>query len=197
MTWLDDELARNPVPVRPKIPARYADASIRMIPESHPLRQLSWRYLTEFADHAAKGIAPVYLGPTGEYKTYSAAVIAGLVGARVGTQFVSVPETFTLLDLDRHSAATRDTLQGVMRIPFLVLDDFFWVAKGSWAAQTLEAILAARFAECRPTLITGNLVLPAGQEFEALSSQYSPLLARRLRDAGGPFVALLDVGQSG
>jgi len=197
MTWLDAELARNPEPVPPRIPTRYASARFPGIPVTHPLHKLIWEYLTEFYEYANKGIAPVLLGPTGEYKTYAAAVVAGTVGQRVETEFVSVPDTFTLLELDRFSADTRERLQRLMRVPFLVLDDFFWPKQGSWSSETLQAVLAARFGECRPTLITGNLELPVGKEFESLSSQYSPLLARRLRDAGGPFVALLDVAQSG
>ena len=197
MSWLDTELARNPEPVPPTLPERYKGARFTTIPESHPLRALVWRYMDEFYEHASAGIAPVLLGPAGEYKTYAAAVIAGTVGQRVETEFVSVPDQFMLLELDRYSAATKDRLERIMRVPMLVLDDFFWPERGSWASKTLQAVFAARFGECRPTLITGNLELPVGREFATLSETYSPLLARRLRDAGGPFVALLDVAQSG
>lgn len=195
MNWLDEELAKNPQPRPPAIPERYRGASLAGIPKDHPLRDLTFRYLVEFYDHAARGVAPLLLGPTGHWKTYAAAAVANGVGSVVETEFVSVPDEFTLLVADRFSADTRERLARLMSVPFLVLDDLFWIRRDSWEAQTLVAVLAARFNGLRPTLITGNLELPPGREFDTLAASWGPLVARRLRDAAGEFCALLDVGQ--
>ncbi len=195
MTWLDEELARNPSPRPPAIPERYRTASLTGIPKDHPLRALTFNYLVDFYDHAAKGVAPLLLGATGHWKTYSAAVVALTVGERLETEFVSVPDEFTLLAADRFSDSTRERMARMMSVPFLVLDDFFWPTRESWESRQLVAVLAARFNGLRPTMITGNLELPAGREFDTLAATWGPLVARRLRDAAGDFAALLDVGQ--
>lgn len=193
MTWLDEELRLHPQPVRAvRLPERYRHAQVTHIPEAHPLRDVTLRYVSEFFDQAARGIAPVLLGPTAEWKTYCAAAIVGLVGAQLQAEFFSVPDECAMLAIDRYSAATRDRLAGLMTVPFLVLDDFFWPDQQSWEFKQLVSVFVARFNNLRPTLITGNLVLPEGQEFETLVNSYGPLLTRRIREAGGSFIALLD-----
>jgi len=191
-TWLDEVVATNPVPPALVLPLRYATAEFEALPEG-AVRDVTRRYLLEFYDAAPAGHAPLFLGAAREWKTYAAAVIARAAAAvGVETVFVSVPDEMLRLETQRFTAATQATLDRWMRVPLLVLDDAFRPEPGSWAMNTLIAVFGARFNALRPTLLTGNLALPADVPvFEAVGLRYGPLFARRLEDASVGFRVLI------
>lgn len=183
MSWLAAHVTENPGVSDLDIPLRYEKASLERIPKT--LKPAVTEYLNEFWTVAAAGLAPVFLGRSRTGKTMAAAVIARIVHATVplDVKWCSAPgwaaEPFN------------QSLDMLRRAPLLVLDDLQAITKESRAFTGLQAVLSSRFDALRPTIITGNIYLPHGKEWETLGDLYGPALARRLQDAGKGFTVLL------
>ena len=190
MTWLEDARFSGSTALE-GLPPRFAEATFAQLPQI-VVRDVVKDYLTQFWSVAPKGIAPVFLGPARSWKTFGAVVIARTVHANagLGVEFVNCPRQLMKLDLHRYTELTRRTIRRWESVPFLVLDDFGVIEKGSFKADVLTALAANRFDMCRPTLWTANIDLVEGQEFDTIAMLYSPLLSRRLQDCSTGFVAL-------
>lgn len=161
------------------IPAMFRDATWAGLPDGK-IKDTTKRYLENFTEARAAGIAPMYLGKARTWKTSAACVIALAVADRGGldTQFVSVPEWMADFTLDRFGRANED-LYRWRTVSFLVLDDFAQIPPDGDAAAVLVGVVAARFNAKLPTIWTGNLAVASGQELKALH-RYGPLFSRRV-----------------
>lgn len=178
MTWLDTERTRNPHPIPVVIPERFVGAQISGIPDK-TLRATSKKFLQDFYNVAAQGIAPVFLGATGQYKTFAAAAIANLTSPVAETYWVNCPEDIGRLSLARFTPETVRTIDRWSTVPFLIMDDFAINPKG-FGAEVLQIIASARFAATRPTLWTGNV----SPDWDQITAAYGAMFSRRLRDGG-------------
>ena len=191
MSWLDDAVREYPGEKVCALPVRYQYPRLESLPHE-ALRAVVTRYLADFWALAEVGRAPLFLGKAQEGKTFAAALIAKTVAAAgIETTFVSCPDAFMRLDLNRFGPGTAARLTQWGAVPFLVLDDLFQLAVGSWSLATATALLFERFNACRPTIVTGNLELPQGAEFAALGQQFGVPLARRLQESAEGFTVLL------
>lgn len=179
--WLRDAIEPSPslVGVAP-VPGQFRDATLDGIP-SEPLRVLLRKYGSEFWDAAARGVAPLFVGPPGTYKSYAAAVLCTQLHQRGGirTEWCTVPVQLTKLERMRFTANTDDTIERWKDCPFLVCDDFAMVRLNSWQHDVLIEIAMARFEAQKPTLWTGNVVLAPGNT-QALTDAVGAQLSRRL-----------------
>jgi len=190
MTWLDLWRAQHPTPAPLVLPERYQQARLEKC--SPVQRECIHKYLQQFWEVAPQGRAPIFLGESGVGKSMAAAVLITLLHERAkldmrwesAGQWVVKDRT---LPREEHASWVRKMQQ----IPILVLDDihFVTVAEVSTFA-VLTAVLTGRWDACKPTIITANLSLPAGTEWDALATIYTAALARRMRDAGEGFTVL-------
>lgn len=181
--WLREAVEPSPLLVGPPpVPGQFADASLNDIP-SEPLKGLLKRYGSEFWDAAARGAAPLLVGPPGTYKSYAAAVLCKQLHARVGirTEWCTVPVQLTKLERMRFTANTDDQIERWKSCAFLVCDDFAMVRLNSWQHDVLVEIAMARFEAQKPTLWTGNVVLAQGNT-QALTDAVGAQLSRRLME---------------
>lgn len=164
----------------PPVPFQFKDATLERIP-SVPLQQLVRRYGGAFWDEAAKGTAPLLLGPPGTYKSYAAAVLVRRLHAKacIKTAWCTVPIALTGLERDRFSEQTRERIAAWKRSPFLVCDDFAMVRIGSWQHDVLVELTMDRFESGKPTLWTGNVTVPKGKQ-DFLADVVGAQLARRM-----------------
>ena len=179
--WLREAIEPSPLLVGPApVPEQFTNATLTDIP-SDPLRGLLRRYGSEFWDAAAKGVAPLLVGPPGTYKSYAAAVLCKQLHGKVGirTEWCTVPVQLTKLERMRFTANTDDQIERWKTCPFLVCDDFAMVRLNSWQHDVLVEIAMARFESQKPTLWTGNVVLAQGNT-QALTDAVGAQLSRRL-----------------
>ena len=190
-TWLDQARLTYPLHLV-NMPQRFRAADSTELPQAG-LCSIVGEYIEQFWDLAPQGIAPLLLGPARTWKTHAAAAIANKVflAGRVPVEWVNVPDQFLTLDLNRYTDESRRMIARWKRVPFLVMDDFGVIEKGSFGATVLAAVASARFDSQRPTLWTGNVHTPSSaQLFKTLAQVYSPLFARRLEDGSRGFVGL-------
>jgi DNA replication protein DnaC len=184
---------RGVVPPTPDLPpdeyTAFLGAALARIP-SKGLRRAAVAYCKQFFDVAPEGVAPLFVGPTGTWKTYTAAFIAQRVH-EVGIEsvFAQTKPTFQRWDTMRFSdgRAVRHEIEQLVRVPFLVLDDFATTTpKPSWQAETLLEVLETRFSELRPTLLTGNFQLKKN-DTTALDELFGVQVGRRVYHAAEGF----------
>lgn len=180
-----------PSQLRPvDLPERFREAELERI-EVPEVREVATQYWQDFWQVAPNGIAPVFLGHTGRWKTYAAcAVLRKVQGALLQTAFLQCAVDLPWLELQRYADSTLQQLRRWQTVPFLVLDDFGSVPAKGWMAVQMVAIVAARFSAQLPTLVTGNRVATQDNVRE-IERDYGAIFARRLRDGGrGYFVVL-------
>jgi len=177
MNWLEQLALRNPHPPVPVVPRRFEDVTLQGI-QNKRIHTTTVNYLTNFWDAGAAGLAPLFVGASGQYKTYAAAVIAKTVGKHIETRFVSCPLLYT--DLGADKAGVHPELHAILTVPFLVLDDFAMWEPKSYTFPTLLTIASERHAAKLPTLYTGNLQLDKLDPFKTVTDRYGVLFARRL-----------------
>jgi hypothetical protein len=179
------------------IPQEFADVKLAGLPKS-TLAEVTRKYLRAAIASDDQpwrhGIAPCFLGPTREWKTYAAVVIAHAMADGVGldTQFVSVPDVWADLETSRFTDTMRNSLIRWKTVRFLVLDDFAILPNSGFSFTVLLSVMSARFNARLPTLWTGNLLLPPGREWEAVATKYSALFARRLQDRATGYTVLIE-----
>jgi hypothetical protein len=170
-----------------RLPRRYADARLAEIPKAG-LRTLVRAYCDQFAEAAARGVAPGLFGATQSWKTYAACVVCRYVWhvQRLDVEFVQCAAEFAQLERDRFAPAAAARLERLATAPFVVLDDFPLVPPGGYAAGMLIEVCSRRFDALLPTCYTGN-ILPrpksAGDATDEVTARYGPQFSRRLLDA--------------
>jgi DNA replication protein DnaC len=175
------------------LPGRYADKRLTdLLPGD--LKQCATEYVDAFLERAGAGVAPLFLGRARTGKTTAAAAILRSVTQvyHVGALFCSVPSDFPRLEMTKYRPETEAEIRRLQEIPFLVLDDIGVVDPGTYGHQLLSRLVVDRFDALRPTLMTGNLTLPIGGEWERIAGLYGPLLARRLQECATGFTVLTE-----
>lgn len=185
MSWLDDAVALNPQPIPVELPERFKGAYLKDI-EVEDLKVAARDYLHNFWDEAPKGIAPVFIGRSGLYKTFAAAAIADPVSRFVETLWVNCPEDIARLEFNKFDKETIRTIDRWSKVPFLVMDDFAFGK--AFGADIIRIISSARFAGMRPTLWTGNVPL----DFDKIAAVYGAMFSRRLQDGGTGYTVSLE-----
>lgn len=169
-----------------ELPDRFVQAAPKGI-NNAAIQAAVVRYLDEFWDAAERGIAPVFLGRAGQYKTFGAAVIARWVQfQRLPVKFVKCGQFFMDLDAGFYGAAGLKPYKEAAEVPFLVLDDFTQVKTGTRGAELMANLLDHRFSAMLPTVLTGNV---RGNNpthcMQLVSDLYRPDFARRLLHGTG------------
>lgn len=181
--WLEDHIKPREELLAPnEIPRRYRDVKLDIVP--HPgLVKAARKYGSDFWDAAVRGLAPLFLGAAGEYKTVTAAVIAQKIRrAGIDVCWVNCAGEFSKFDREAFDPDTKKRLHALKTSPFLVLDDFAQVTPGSRMMNTLIEIGTHRYDNLLPTLYTGNLVVNKG-DTSKLAAQVGACLERRMLDA--------------
>lgn len=190
MTWLDAQRGLTTAPASAVLPLRFAEAEVRKV--MNPMcRTVADEYLKAFWDAASQGIAPVLLGRTRTWKSYTAAAIVRRVVdvAQIPSAFVECLSDVVLLD--RFREEDQRTIRKWQRVGFLVFDDVLSLKADSYGMDVVKAVVSSRFSEMRPTLITGNIDAVSEEVFAKISANYGSLLARRIQDGGSGFTALV------
>lgn len=188
--WLLAARKSHPDLVRPsEVPPRYRAATMEGVPH-RALQEVASKYAASFWSVAPQGVAPLLLGSAQEYKTVTAAVLARAVRERcwIDVGWCNCAAEFSRFDRETYSEATRDRLQFLKTVPFLVMDDFSQVAQGSRMLSTLVEVGTERFDALRPTLWTGNLLITA-TDSSALMTAVGACLGRRMLEASAGFIA--------
>jgi DNA replication protein DnaC len=190
MTWLHSQRGLNMEPAAAALPLRFAGAKFEKI-ELNGCRDVAERYLTQFWDVAPQGIAPVLLGRTQTWKTYTAAYVARrlIEVAHLPVAFVSCPAEVALLD--RFRDEDQHKIRKWMKVAFLVLDDFAALKTDSYGAEVVRALASGRFDSLHPTLWTGNIDAHPDEVFAKLAAGFGSITARRIQDGGRGFTALV------
>lgn len=170
----DEMLGPSPVP------AQFDNATFSAIPHAG-LRGVVRKYGTDFWDAAGAGLAPVFLGPVGTFKSHSAALLSRQIRnvARIRTGWCTVPVDLTEMERKRFAPRTDERIQDWKDVPFLVMDDFGMVKVGSWQYDVMVEIAMHRFAQGMPTLWTGN-VLVSKASSDALRQTMTDMLGAQL-----------------
>jgi DNA replication protein DnaC len=191
MNWLDDERRKNPMPLAPAIPDRYTlDWDAAMLPS---LRETAMRYLGAFWQEAPNGRGCCFLGKTGTFKTTVLALMARKIHSKAGVEvgWVHGAELALWNTYADGRPEVRRRIAYCKQVPVLVMDDFTEVVRDSFGHKALDAIIVARYDTHRPTLWSGNMVLPQGHEWETVHEHYGPLFARRLRDTSQGYTVIV------
>jgi DNA replication protein DnaC len=177
-------------PATAVLPPRFADPKFGKI-ERPACQDVAKRYLDQFWEVAPQGIAPVLLGRTQTWKTYTAAYIARhlIEEAHLPVAFVSCPAEVALLD--RFREADQRKIGKWMKVAFLVVDDFAALKMDSYGAEVVRALASGRFDSLRPTLWTGNIDAQPDDVFGKLAAGFGSITARRIKDGGQGFTALV------
>jgi DNA replication protein DnaC len=184
--WLEEQVKPKQVLGPNEIPRRYQEVTLDIV--THPsLVKAARKYGAEFWDAAPRGLAPLFLGGAGEYKTVTAAVIAQKVrNAGIEVVWVNCAGEFTKFDREAFDPDTKKRLEKIKTTPFLVLDDFAQIPTGSRMINTLVEIGTQRYDNMLPTLYTGNLVISKG-DTSKLAAHVGACLERRMLDASEGF----------
>lgn len=185
--WLSDTQVSHESLLSPnEIPRRFADVTLGLV-TPQALVKVAQRYSDEFWNAAPKGIAPLFLGAAGQYKTVTAACIAKGIRQhyRINVAWCNCAAEFTQLDRDSFSEATRTRLAWLKSAPFLVMDDFAAVPAGGRMMHTMIEVGTTRYDAMLPTLWTGNLVLEKGNHAPLVAAVGAALSRRMLETAKG------------
>lgn len=190
MTWIERERAakwhrsmRRPL----VLPERFADAVPTGIAVP-ALATVARRYTRAFAQEAALGIAPLFVGRARTFKTYTMCCLARWVYHYQGLEvaFIDAGAHFSATADDRFDVRVQAAHHELTTVPWLVVDDFTNVAPNTAAFQFMLNLATARFNACRPTAWTGNIA--QGD----ITARYGPAFARRLQDTSAGYRAYLE-----
>ena len=167
----------NPALGDPALPARFAECTVKALPPG-PLVSVLHEYMGKFWEYAGQGKAPLLIGTAQQWKTYAAAVIVRSIHFqfRLRTMFVCCLADISKLERDRFSEDTREYVQRMTRIPFLVMDDFSDMRTGTFGSDIIVEVASARHHEQLPTLWTGNILA------KDIGLTYGPGFARRIEE---------------
>lgn len=193
MTWLDDQIARCPLPPPLVLPERFRDTHLDEIPDAG-LRGCVSDYLSRFGPVASQGIGCLFTGRARRYKTYAAAFIARVVHevARLDVEFVQCGALFPQMERSRFSPETDAAIRKLRTTSLVVMDDFAQIPERSWGSAILLEIAETRFASQRPTIWTANIEGIGNSSGErdtigAIAQLYGAGFARRVNDASEGF----------
>lgn len=186
--WLLQLRAADAKHLQPlEVPKRYQSATWTDVPEG-PLRSVAKRYGESFWGLASQGLAPVFLGPSGTGKTYTAAVLAlGIRAQLLDVGWCACGVDFAGLDRQLFGDATRKRVEWLRSAPVVVMDGFTEVA--GRGRTLITEIGLARFDAQLPTIWTGDL----GQK--RLATFVGGALARRLKVTSQGLLAHLKGGR--
>jgi len=175
------------------LPRGLETATYEQLPKSR-IKQVTRDYLTRFGEVATQGIAPLFIGRAGTYKTRASAVIARAVFERgnLAVEFVDCTMALLELDMNKYGKGTLGVIERWKRVPFLVMDDFAQVKPTSFGAEIIRGILATRYNALLPTLWTANVALPADEEFDRLGELYGAQFGRRLKERSEGFRVFIE-----
>jgi DNA replication protein DnaC len=176
-----------------KIPAAFEKILWSTVPDS-PIKSVGVKYLAEFPGNIAAGLAPVFLGRAGTWKTSVALLVAQELERQVSMdyEFVSVPEVRPKFEFNTYSDQVTHFLCRWATVPLLILDDFAVAEPGSRTTLALEATMATRYNALLPTIWTGNLALPKHNPFDGIADRYGALFSRRLQERATGYTVLID-----
>lgn len=177
--WLLETRQRNPNPTPLILPTRYEDVHLGGIKHKE-LYEMSQLWLRNFWDVAPNGIAPLFVGTSGEYKTYAALAIAKQVSSTIETCVAWCPQLAVQLLLNRFSV--EPLIRRYCQVPFLVMDDFAVLEPTREQMQALLVIISERYNMKRPTLWTANIVVDTKDPFKHIRERYGVLVERRLME---------------
>lgn len=193
LSWLDDRVARNPIPSPLQLPERFRNANFLDIPHE-ALRLTVQDYLTRFGSVAAEGRGCLFTGRARRYKTYAAACIAQMVHevAKLDVEFVQCGVLFPQMDRGRFSDETKEAIRRMSHSSLVVMDDFAQVPERSWGSTILMEVAETRFANQYPTIWTANIEGIGQSSGErdtlgAIAQLYGAGFARRVHDASEGF----------
>lgn len=167
------------------LPERFAKANPQGIAHDG-VRAMVDAYLNDFWAQAEAGLAPVFVGRAGLYKTYGAAVIARFTNfVKLPTMFVSCGPFFMELDAKFYVDGGMRPYKQAVDVPFLVLDDFTTVKEQSRAAEIMANLVNERFHAELPTVVTGNILGTRATVIKDIANKYRPDFARRLVHGAG------------
>lgn len=180
-TWLQQKIIPEGRELPPLVlPRRYENATLDGI-RIKSLRTVTREYGRNFWDVAGQGIAPLFVGAAGLYKTYAAAVIAKAVHSlRLEVGWCNCATELVWFDRQAFSSEVAERIQYLKTVPFCVMDDFTQFHDGR-QLNTMIEIGTARFDNMLPTLWTGNITLTKGST-EQLTSAVGACLSRRILD---------------
>lgn len=166
-----------------EIPERFGGGAPTAMPAG-PVRDCVLRYtqMDAFWSAANSGIAPVFLGRTGTWKTYGAWLVARFAHWQLlPAKVVECGPFFTELDAQFYREGGLRPYREAAEVPFLVLDDFTQVKSGSRAAELMANLVGERFSARLPTMFTGNYTQVRGsRDLGTVARDYRADFARRL-----------------
>lgn len=176
-----------PLPPNP-VPSRFQGAGLARVARP-AFRDVLKRYgaAKTFWEVAPRGIAPCFTGPTGTHKTTALAVLAEALHlrARLPVVWCNCAEVFEQLDRRAFTDETDETLAGLKRAPFVVLDDFAMIPAGR-PREFFRAVVNARYDAELPTAYSANIVLTP-QDQSPLVEVAGVNVARRIRETSEGF----------
>lgn len=180
-TWLSKEVQPTTELVGPSpIPEQFTNATLEAVPHAG-LKRVVRAYGSAFWEEASRGMAPVFLGPVGTFKSHCAALLSRQIRdlAKIRTGWCTVPIDLTRLERKRYDQATDELIEHWKSVPFLVFDDFGMVKVGGWQYDVMVEIAMHRFETCRPTLWTGNVLVGVASP-EALKQTMVEMMGAQL-----------------
>lgn len=173
-------------PLRPlRLPPQFENVTRAGI--QHPtVHDLVTRYLTNFWDAADQGIAPVFCGKVGTYKTYGSCVIAKAVYEKlaVTVEYFDTPTEVPQLDRGWYDGTTTRRMDQLCKAPLLIVDDFARLRPTGRDIAIMDEIGQLRYNSGLPTIWTANIEF--GPDKTAIADLIGAAFERRLveRSAG-------------
>lgn len=189
-SWLSGKRVVNAQLLREsEVPRRYEFAALQLV-KPQALVTIARRYSDQFWDVAPQGVAPLFLGAAGQYKTMTAAAIAHGIRAHylIDVAWCDCASEFTKFDRESFDPATKARMDWLKTAPFLVMDDFTQVPSGGRMMHTLSEIGCTRYNALLPTLWTGNVLLTKTDR-QPLINAVGAALARRILETSDGFAA--------
>lgn len=170
-----------------EVPRRFQQARLSDVQPSG-LVKVAQRYSDEFWNVAPNGIAPLFLGTAGQYKTMTAAAIANGIRTHylLDVAWCNCATEFVQFDREAFDPSTKKRLDWLKSAPFLVMDDFTSVPPKSRMAHTLVELGCTRYDAMLPTLWTGNLLITKTDR-TPLVAAVGAALSRRILEASEGF----------
>lgn len=189
MSWLLERIQATPPHAVPlELPARYREASLSHIPREDCVG-LAKDYVLQFYEAGAEGKAPLLVGRSGTWKTYTACAIARMLyELPLDVRFVSCAVTLPHIQRNLYEESGMELLRKIRRTALVVMDDFTMVPSSSKAHELLLEIAEYRFSNQLPTIWTGNVSGSTLQEIMGnIAGSYGPGFARRLHHGSEGF----------
>lgn len=192
MSWLEERVSRRSVAPLLALPEALRGAQISKLP-SGGIQDVVTEYLKDFWNQASQGIAPVFIGRARQGKTFAAACIAREANRQgfVEVEWMNGPFDSLALDMQKYTIETTRRVKRLSVVDLLVIDDFFEV-RSTYGTELLISLASERFANLRPTIWTGNLVLQQEDAaWSEVAQRFGVGFSRRLRDGGKNYTLVI------